>query len=83
MVKPEDRGFKSHPGQSFSLSLCGTNFISRANVHMVCMGRKLALHIALYGLICSTITITLQKRHPSLFLKKMYTCAQTESNWLE
>ena len=25
----------SHPGQSFPLSLCGPNFISRANAHMV------------------------------------------------
>ena len=32
------RGFNSHPGQSFSLSLCGPNSISRANAHMVYMG---------------------------------------------
>ena len=38
---------KRASGQSFSLSLCGLNSISRANVHMVYMGRKLALHITL------------------------------------
>jgi len=38
-----------HPGQSFPLSLCGPNSISRANTHMVYIGRKLALHITLYG----------------------------------
>ena len=31
-------GFNSHPGQSFSLSLCGPISISRANAHMVHMG---------------------------------------------
>ena len=34
----EGRGFNSHHGQSFSLSLCGPIFISRANAHMVHMG---------------------------------------------
>ena len=29
-----------HPGQSFSLSLCGPISISRANAHMVHMGLK-------------------------------------------
>ena len=28
-------GFNSHPGQSFPLSLCGPNSISRAHAHMV------------------------------------------------
>ena len=32
--------FNSHPGQSFSLSLCGPISISRANAHMVHMGLK-------------------------------------------
>ena len=32
--------FNSHPGQSFSLSLCGPIPISRANAHMVHMGLK-------------------------------------------
>ena len=32
------RGFNSHPGQSFSLFLCGPICISRANAHMVQMG---------------------------------------------
>ena len=40
--------FNSHTGQSFPLSLCGPNSISRANTHVVYMGRKLALHITLY-----------------------------------
>ena len=31
-VSPTD-GFNSHPGQSFSLSLCGPISISRANAH--------------------------------------------------
>ena len=35
MIKPEGRGFNSHPGQSFPLSLCGRNSICRANAHMV------------------------------------------------
>ena len=48
----------THPGQSFSLSLCGPNSISRANAHKVSMGRKLALQITLYSLICSTISAT-------------------------
>ena len=30
----------SHPGQSFSLSLCGPISICRANAHMVHMGLK-------------------------------------------
>ena len=34
--KLEGRGFNSHPGQSFPLSLCGPNSMSRANAHMVC-----------------------------------------------
>ena len=40
LIKPESRRFNSHPGQSFSLSLCDPNFIIRANAHMVYMGRK-------------------------------------------
>ena len=39
-IWPEGRGFNSHPGQSFSLSLCGPFSISRANAHMVHMGLK-------------------------------------------
>ena len=31
MIKPEGRWFNSHPVQSFLLSLCGPNSISRAN----------------------------------------------------
>ena len=31
---------RSHPGQSFSVSLCGLIAISRANAHMVHMGYK-------------------------------------------
>ena len=34
---PEGRGFNFHPGQSFSLSLCGPISISRANAHVVHM----------------------------------------------
>ena len=38
------------PWSKFSLSLSGPSSISRANAHMVYMGRKLALHIyKLYG----------------------------------
>ena len=40
-------GFNSHLGQNFSLSLCGPISISRANAHMVYLGRKLALHVTL------------------------------------
>ena len=36
----EGRGFNSHPGQSFSLPLCGPISICRANAHMVHMGLK-------------------------------------------
>ena len=35
VIKLEGRGFKSHPGQSFPLSLCGSISICRANAHMV------------------------------------------------
>ena len=35
MIKLEGHGFKSHPGQSFPLSLCGPISICRANAHMV------------------------------------------------
>ena len=35
MIKPEGRGFDSHPGQSFPLSLCGPISTCRANAHMV------------------------------------------------
>ena len=45
MIKLEGHGFNSHPGQSFPLSLCGPNSISRVNAHMVLLGRKLAIHI--------------------------------------
>ena len=40
----------SFPAQSFSLSLCGPNFISKANAQFVHMGRKRAPHITL---LCS------------------------------
>ena len=39
-VFPEGLGFNSHPGQSFSLSLCGPIPISKANAHMVDIGLK-------------------------------------------
>ena len=69
MNKPGGRGFDSRPGQSFPLSLCGPNCISRANVHMVYMGRKLALHITLYHAICSKYKCytanVCNKRNPS------------------
>ena len=32
--QPEGRGFNSHPGKSFPLSLCGPNSICRANAHI-------------------------------------------------
>ena len=35
MIKPKGRGFNSHPGHSFPLSLCGPISICRANAHMV------------------------------------------------
>ena len=35
VIKLEGRGFKSHPVQSFPLSLCGPISICRANAHMV------------------------------------------------
>ena len=38
-IEPTTFGF-DQTGQSFSLSLCGPNAISRANAHMVYMGRK-------------------------------------------
>ena len=37
-IWPEGRGFNSHPGRSFSLSLGGPISISRANAHMVHVG---------------------------------------------
>ena len=37
-MKTEGRGFNSHPGQSFPLSLCGPNSISRANAHIMVYG---------------------------------------------
>ena len=39
LTRVGSRGFISHSGQSVSLSLCGPNSISRANAHMVYMGR--------------------------------------------
>ena len=39
-VFPAGRRFNSHPGQKFSLSLCGPISISNANAHMVDMGLK-------------------------------------------
>ena len=38
----EGREFKFHPGQSFPLSFCGLNSISRANAHMVRYGYKIS-----------------------------------------
>ena len=35
MIKPEGRGFNSHPAQSFPLCLCGPSSLRRANAHMV------------------------------------------------
>ena len=34
VIKPEGRGFNSHPGQSFPLSLYGPNSINKANAHI-------------------------------------------------
>ena len=34
MIQSEGREFSSHPGQSFSLSLCWPIFITRANAEM-------------------------------------------------
>ena len=49
-IEPEGRGLNSHPGQSFSLSLCGPISISRANAHMVHMGLKSsASHYTLFS----------------------------------
>ena len=39
LTRVGSRGFISHSSQSVSLSLCGPNSISRANAHMVYMGR--------------------------------------------
>ena len=39
-IEPTTFGLDLHPGQSFSLSLCGPISISRANAHMVHMGLK-------------------------------------------
>ena len=38
MIEPEGRGLNSHPGQSFSRSLCGPISITRANAHNAHMG---------------------------------------------
>ena len=35
VIKPEGRGFNSHPSQSFPLFLCGPISICRANAHIV------------------------------------------------
>ena len=49
----------SHPGQSFSLSLCGPISISRANARMVHMGYKSkALHITPYSVNSFRFTAT-------------------------
>ena len=47
----KDREKLTHSGQSFPLTLCGSNSNSSANTHMVSMSRKLALHITLYDLV--------------------------------
>ena len=55
MIEPEGRGLNSHPGQSFPLSLCGPNSISRANAHMV-YGLK-HQHFTLHSITRFTETI--------------------------
>ena len=55
MIKPKGRGFNSRPGQSFPLSSCGPNSISRANAHMV-YGLK-HLHFTLHSIILFTLSI--------------------------
>ena len=47
VIKPEGRGFISYPGHGFSVLLWAQS-ISRANAHMVYMGKKPALYIRLY-----------------------------------
>ena len=44
MIKSAGRGFESHPGQSFSLPLCGPISLPRANAQMGQFGNFSALH---------------------------------------
>ena len=59
-TKVEGCGFNSHPGQSFSLSLCGFISISRATAHMVHMGYKPSTSqcYTLISQVCSNISAT-------------------------
>ena len=66
MIKLEGRGFKSHPGQSFPLSLCGPISICRADAHMV------------YGLQHQHFTLhsitTISSNFRSLYIKSFSNC---------
>ena len=46
-IEPEGRGFNSHPGQSFSLTLCGPFPSVGLTLTWLIWGRYLALHITL------------------------------------
>ena len=70
MIKPEGRGFNSHPGQSFHLSCVGT--IPSVGLMLTwSMDRKLALQVAIYHSVCSKYTCytayVCNKRYPSLY----------------
>ena len=44
MIKSKGRGYESHLGQSFSLSLCGPSSLPRANAQMGKLGNFSALN---------------------------------------
>ena len=66
MIKLEGRGFKSHPGQSFPLSLCGPISICRANAHMV-YGLK-HQHFTSHSITTIIVKYAVQSKFPGTVL---------------
>ena len=79
-MKPEGRGFNYHPGQSFPLSLCEPNSISRANAHMV-HGLKTSTSQYILSL---NLLLNISATRPTFVINVTLPCTSTYSlpcNW--
>ena len=72
MIKSKGRGFESHLGQSFSLSLCGSISLPRAKAQMGKLGNFSALNTLIIIIIIIIIIHTLNgKTSPELKTQAM------------
>ena len=74
VIKSEGRGFKSHPGQSFPLSLCGAISICRANAQMVWNTSTLHHILSLYLFLIQVLHghSLLMQRNPSKYIQGLF-----------